>query len=298
MKLTLGPNLYFWPREQVFDFYTEVAGWDVDVVYLGETVCPKRREMKLEDWLEIGRSLSDAGKEVVLSTLALLSAESDLKQLRKQCKDSPFRIEANDMAAVYLLSEAGVPFVAGPTINTYNGRSLALLARSGAARWVMPVELSGDALSAILREASERLQSLPETEVFAWGYLPLAYSARCFTARHHKLPKDDCRFMCIQYPNGLEVYSQERQQVFTINGIQTQSGKRYDLSDRVQEIRAAGATHIRISPEPEGTADVVRRFRRALAGEAVVADADSCNGYWYGKPGLDRLSAPVIATSS
>ncbi|WP_369602479.1 U32 family peptidase [Hahella sp. SMD15-11] len=298
MKLALGPNLYFWPREATFDFYRQAALWDVDVVYLGETVCPKRRELRLEDWIAIGEQLAEAGKEVVLSTLALLSAESDLKMLRRICRESPFTIEANDMAAVQLLSEAGVPFVAGPTINTYNGRTLSLLARTGARRWVMPVELSGQALRAILDEASERLETLPETEVFAWGYLPLAYSARCFTARHHKLPKDDCRFKCMDYPVGLEVYSQEEEQVFTINGIQTQSGRRYDLSDRVGELKAAGATHIRISPEPVGTGDVVARFRNALAGEPVTAATNSCNGYWYGKPGLSRFETPVIETAS
>ena len=39
MKLALGPLLYYWPREAVLAFYREAAGWPVDCVYLGETVC-------------------------------------------------------------------------------------------------------------------------------------------------------------------------------------------------------------------------------------------------------------------
>ena len=35
-----------------------------------------------------------------------------------------------------------------------------------------------------------------ETEVLAFGRLPLAVSARCFTARAHNLPKDQCDFRC------------------------------------------------------------------------------------------------------
>lgn len=42
----------------------------------------------------------------------------------------------------------------------------------------------------------------PEVELFAYGHLPLAYSARCFTARAENLPKDDCQFVCLNYPEG------------------------------------------------------------------------------------------------
>ena len=42
-----------------------------------------------------------------------------------------------------------------------------------------------------------------ETEVFVYGKLPLAFSARCFTARHYDLNKDDCQFKCLDHPEGL-----------------------------------------------------------------------------------------------
>jgi collagenase-like PrtC family protease len=45
MKIALGPLQYYWPRETVLAFYREVAGWPVDTVYLGETVCSRRREV-------------------------------------------------------------------------------------------------------------------------------------------------------------------------------------------------------------------------------------------------------------
>lgn len=63
MKFSLGPILYFWPKQQVFDFYQQAAESDVEHVYLGETVCSKRRELKLDDYLAIAHMLREAGKK-------------------------------------------------------------------------------------------------------------------------------------------------------------------------------------------------------------------------------------------
>jgi predicted lipid carrier protein YhbT len=128
-RLALGPVLYYWSRDDLQAFYRDAADWPVDCVYLGETVCSKRRTFGTDDWLETAARLSDAGKQVVLSTLALIEAESELKTLRRLCGNGRFLVEANDLGAVRLLLEADVPFVAGPLLNVYNPRTLAVLAR-------------------------------------------------------------------------------------------------------------------------------------------------------------------------
>lgn len=294
MKLSLGPLLYYWSREDTLALYEAACDWSVDIVYLGETVCSRRHLLRLPDWLELADRLADQGKEVVLSTLPLIESESDLKAMRKLIGNGRHRVEANDFGAVRLCIEAGVPFVAGPTLNVYNPDTLAMLAESGAVRWVPPVEMNHAMLKAMPVPAGMA------TELFAYGRLPLAYSARCFTARHYNLQKDDCQFKCLEHPDGLTLSTREDQPFLAMNGIQTQSARIYSLAHRANELRAAGVEVLRLSPQYRNMAAVVEHYRAALDG--AVADpaalrkfmyADPCDGYWLGRSGQDFLPGQV-----
>ena len=117
---------YFWSRETLLGFYNRIALTPVEIVYLGETVCSKRRSLKHADWLKLATNLQAAGKEVVLSSLTLLEAGSELASLKRLCREQNFMIEANDMAAVQQLAGSR-PFVTGPSVNIYNARTLAVL---------------------------------------------------------------------------------------------------------------------------------------------------------------------------
>ncbi|PWB49872.1 MAG: U32 family peptidase [Nitrosomonadales bacterium] len=303
MKLSLGPLLYYWDSERVNAFYDAIAQSPVDIVYLGETVCSRRHLLRLDDWLEVARKLSDAGKEVVLSTQTLIESESDLKTLRKITANPNFRVEANDMGAVRLLANR-VPFVAGPTLNIYNPQTLQLLAGMGATRWVMPVEMSAAALADMQQSRPDGM----ETEVFAYGRLPLAFSARCFTARHHNLQKDDCQFRCLDYENGLTLKTREGQPFLTLNGIQTQSARVYNLLGDFEELRASGVDVVRVSPQAYHSERILHLFREtleqrlppglALSQMEKLMPERPCNGYWHGKPGLDFIPQPALAKSA
>ncbi|MCR4297622.1 MAG: U32 family peptidase [Gallionella sp.] len=292
MKLALGPVLYYWDRDTMLGFYEEMADAPVDIIYLGETVCSRRHLLRLQDYLEIAQRLAAAGKEVVIATQTLIESENDVKTLHRIVENGNFRVEANDMGAVRLLANK-VPFVAGSTLNIYNPQTLDLLAGLGAARWVIPVEMSREALMAVGggRETS------PETEVFAYGKLPLAFSARCFTARHHNLQKDDCQFKCLDYEDGLALKTREGQPFLTLNGIQTQSALVYNLIGELDKLQEAGVDVVRVSPQAHHTGEILRLFRECIEQRLTPAQtlsqiegllpAASCNGYWYGRPGLD-----------
>ena len=295
MKISLGPLQYYWPRQQTLDFYESVAAMPVDIVYVGETVCSRRHELRLDDWLDVAARLADAGKEVVLSTLTLIESESDLKALRRLTENTRFQVEANEMGAVRLLAERKAPFIAGPTLNIFNAETLGLLAGMGAKRWVMPPEASRDILAGIHQARPTDMA----TEIFAHGRVPLAYSARCFTARRYNLQKDTCEFKCIDFPDGMDLKTREGDLFLTINGIQTQSAKAYNLLQELPELVAMGIDVLRISPQQRGTAEVVGAFRQAVSGELSPKSAwqaiqpqmpaGACNGFWHGRPGLEFI---------
>jgi collagenase-like PrtC family protease len=301
MKLALGPVLYYWDRDTMLSFYDEMADAPVDIIYLGETVCSRRHLLRLQDYLDMAERLVAAGKEVVISTQTLIESEYDVKTLRKIAENENFRVEANDMGAVRLLANK-LPFVAGSTLNVFNPQTLDLLAGLGASRWVMPVEMSRGALASVLRNR----QSGSETEVFAYGRLPLAFSARCFTARHHNLQKDDCQFKCLDYEDGLALKTREGQPFLTLNGIQTQSALVHNLIGELDTLQDAGIDVVRVSPQAHHTGEILRLFRegmeqrltsaQALAQIEGLMPAASCNGYWHGKPGLDFIRNNPLAT--
>jgi len=291
MNLSLGPLLYYWSRDDVQAFYDEAKAWPVARVHLGESVCSRRHLLRLSDWLTLAEQLAAAGKEVVLSSLTLIESESDLKALRRMVADGRFRVEANEWGAVRLLSEAGVPFVAGSTLNIYNPETLGVLAGLGAQRWLPPVEISHAMLTALLRQAPAGM----ETEVFAYGRLPLAYSARCFTARHYNLPKDDCQFRCLDHPDGLALATREGEPFLTLNGIQTQSAGVYNLIGELPAMRELGITSLRLSPQSRHMGRVVEAFEAALGGDANAAEklarampGPPVDGYWHGRAGLEQ----------
>jgi len=293
MKLSLGPLQYFWPRERVRAFYREAAGWPVDIVYLGETVCSKRRELRTRDWLALAEELAAGGKEVVLSTLALIEAESELGVVQRLVGNGRFLVEANDLSAVQLCRERGLPFVAGPTLNVYNHHALQLLVEDGLRRWVPGIEQGRDLLRDVRAAMDADGRAMPELELMAWGRLPLAYSARCFTARALDVPKDQCGFRCIEHPDGLPLATREGEPFMVINGIQVQGMEVIDMAPERDDMRACGVGILRLSPQHDGMDEVVAHFHAMLCSPVPPPRLGARNGYWHGRPGKASLAAPM-----
>jgi len=289
IRLSLGPVLYYWSRKTLIDFYKKVADAPIDIVYLGETVCSKRRSFNRQDWLDIAEILTKTGKSVVLSSLSLVESAGELSALRALSQQQ-YLFEANDFSAIQ--NAKGNAFVAGYTINIYNQHSLQYLVELGLRRWVMPLELSQQTLHDILQYSPAGL----ETEIFAYGRLPLASSARCFTARAHNLPKDNCQLKCLDDPDGLLLKTTEEQDLFILNGIQTQSAQTFSLLSEIPQLKDLGIDILRISPQAENTFQVIELFNQALQDQQEIISLNqqlealmpigACNGYWHQKAGI------------
>ncbi len=289
-RIAMGPVLFNWAAEELRDFYHRLADEEaVDIVYLGEVVCPKRMPFHREVVAEAAQRLRDAGKEVVLSTLALVMDERDLGHVRALCEDADMPVEANDLSAVEYLR--GRPFVVGPYVNVYHEATLARLVRDGAVRLCLAPELDRARIAALSMVEGVAF------EIQVFGRLPLALSARCYHARAYDLHKDNCQFVCGRDPDGLEVRTLAGESFVCVNGIQTMSTGYNELASAAHELREMGIDVYRLSPQRCDMMAVARAWRDLLDGRT---DAGECrarlkkiapnvrftNGFFYGKPGM------------
>ncbi len=245
----------------------------------------------------IANPLAASGKQVVLSTLALVQASSELSELKRYVDNGDFLLEASDLGVVNLCAERKLPFVAGHALNCYNAVTLRRLLKEGMVRWCMPVELSRDWLVNLLNQCDELgIRNQFEVEVLSYGHLPLAYSARCFTARSEDRPKDECETCCIKYPNGRDVLSQENQQVFVLNGIQTMSGYVYNLGNELTSMQGL-VDIVRLSPLGTETFAMLDAFREAAGRSGATGLAGWRHKYLVRPTNSDPVG-PISAAPS
>jgi len=294
IELALGPCLFNWPADRLLDFYKRIAAEaPVDRVYLGEVVCGKRMPFNDPVWPEAIEALTRAGKEAVLSTLAQPVNKREREILRQQASyDLP--IEINDMSMVPACS--GRSFTAGPFLNIYNEASLGFLAGRGAVSWCPPVELPLESIQKIAALVPD-----VETELFAFGRLPLALSSRCYHARAHGLRKDACQFICDRDPDGMDVATLDGRRFLAANGIQTLSDACHFAGLAAGHLTAIGVRRLRLSPHSVDMVAVSGLFRRFLDGlidagelEAELEDLNLpgplCNAYLTGEPGWKKTA--------
>lgn len=299
LKITLGPVPYLWDGEAWRDFYFRIAdcAW-IDAVTLGEVVCSKRIHF-IQPFIDsVAARLVDAGKQVAMASMAMVTLEREAVLTRRLIKESALPVEANDLSGIGQL--AGRPHLIGPFVNVYNGATARLFAARGASRICLGPELPLSSVAEIIGGAPGT-----EFEVFAFGRLPLAISARCAHARAKGHSKDNCQFVCQEDPDGLAVDTLDGQHFLTLNGVQTMSHTCQVLLAELPALRDAGVTHIRLSPQHCDMAAVAEVFAyvrderiTATEGEArlrsIYPDVPFSNGFHHGVVGADWVSAEQV----
>lgn len=289
-KLTLGPVLFNWPPEKWRDFYFRIADEaPVDTVAVGEVVCSKRAPFFDPVLPEVLERLEAAGKEVMVSTLALIMTGREMEAVRDLAREDGFLLEANDIAASALL--ANRPHAIGPLVNVYNEGTLDFLARRGAVRVCLPPELPAASIAVLAKAAPI------ETEVIVFGRLPLAISARCYHARSRGWEKDSCQYACGDDPDGMELETLDGTPFLAVNGTQTLSHGCCNLVHELEDLVAMGVRRFRLSPQTADMVTVARIFRDVLDGKTSAAEADRrlaplfdvpfANGFYHATAGLE-----------
>lgn len=294
LKLVIGPVPYLWSGEKWRDFHYRIAdSGHVDAVTLGEVVCSKRDHFTRPFLDEVVERLETAGKSVALASLALVTQERETAMTRKLVAGDRL-VEANDLSALRNL--AGKPHIVGPFVNVYNGATAGWLAKRGATRICLGPELPVRSIAGIVAGAPA-----VDYEVFAFGRVPLAISARCAHARSKGHIKDNCQFVCGDDPDGLDVDTLDGQPFLTINGVQTMSRHCLTLLSELGALAQSGVTHLRLSPQDCDMAAVAKVYadvRDARMGaddgleqlRIVYPLATFSNGFAHGRAGVERVA--------
>lgn len=294
LGLTLGPLLYLWDEPRWRDFYFRIADEaDVDTVVLGEVVCSKRDHFHTGSLDEVAKRLTSAGKQVRLASLALVTLEREMKSVRRLAAQDDFEVEIGELAAHGAMR--GRLHAVGPMVNVYNGATARVLARGGATSICLPPELPAVSIRAIVAGAPELA-----FEVFAFGRVPLAISARCAHARLKGLTKDNCQFICGDDPDGLQVDTLDNQPFLALNGVQTMSSTCQSLLGDIPQLDAMGVRSLRLSPQVCDMVEVARTFRdvanRRVVPAEGIARLEACypaatfsNGFFHDIPGHQQV---------
>lgn len=291
MQISLSQIPFNWTEKAITDFYQEMANLPLSTVYIGNTVCSKREAtVSTKKWLTIAENLQAKGKQVIFSTLGLIETDPELNQLVKTCTESPFMIEANDISSVNILSRIEKEFACGSGVNIYNHNTLNILQQKGMVRWTPPVELSIEAIGDTISAANN---TILEVELFAFGYLPLAISARCYSARQEGLAKEHCGNICDKTPFGYCVDTTDGKDFLRINGTQTMSAAIHNALNGWKVAESAGIDSLRISPANADMKSVIEQTHAMLEGSVASVNIDLdprerfCDGFAFDKAGIE-----------
>lgn len=283
LKISVGPAPLHWGVGKLKSLYRELAQAPVDYVYVGETACPSRACFPHDFVSQICNELTTAGTEVYASSPILVREEKQRRTFGRLAELTG-RIEINSSA--FLESARFYAATAGGSLNVYNSVVANILAEHMVNRVVLPCELNMKSIGSIAGRCDVAI------EVVVHGHIPVGISATCLTTR--SLGDGGCEKLCQSYPEGMVLEASDRP-LFRIEGLQTLSAASCCLVEYLEQLEEAGVDTVRILPQWNHTARIVRIYRdvldhrrpcrEAMAELKSLSSAGLCNGWFLGKAG-------------
>lgn len=284
-----------------------------DAIYLGNITCRLYEANLLErvdDLREAIAAVKGQGLKAYVSTYA--APRNDfLPKLRKALaaavEAGADAVEVHNLGVLNIVHEAypRLPVHIGGFANVYTDAGAEVLKRFGAVRITPNYELSLDEVGQIQRQVG-----LP-MELLVHGKMPLGISDYCFLLEYEEAWGVKCPDLCQQ-----DLFLRQGDWAMKSVGKGILSGKDVCMLEHLPRLIADGHTCFRIEAVSESPAyrlEVGRVYReaieRACAGvggaderwrEALNAHArvGLCNGFYFGRSGMEYLGVWPEATTS
>jgi putative protease len=275
---------------------------DYDGVYLGDIYCRLYESNFLEqlgDLKEGLHILRDQGKRAYVATYA--APRNDfLPKVRKMLEASVTAgaeaVEVHNLGILRIAHEEfpELPVHVGGFANIYTAAGAEVLRGFGAVRFTPNYELSLDEIHEITATCGAPL------ELLLHGKMPLGVSDYCFLLDYEEKWGVKCPDLCQK-----ELFLKQGDWAMKSLGKGILSGKDVCMLEHLPRLLAGGHRHFRIetvSESPEYRREVAAVYHaaleRALAGDGDVderswetlrrhAHIGLCNGFYFGKSGMD-----------
>jgi putative protease len=284
-----------------------------DAVYLGNITCRLYEANLLEQLSELREAIAAVkGRGLIAYVTTYAAPRNDfLPKLRKAVavavEAGVDAVEVHNLGVLKIVHEAhpGLPIHVGGFANVYTDAGAEVLKRFGAVRITPNYELSLEEISQIQRQVG-----LP-MELLVHGKMPLGISDHCFLLEYEEAWGMKCPDLCQQ-----DLFLKQGDWAMKSVGKGVLSGKDVCLLEHLPRLVSERHTRFRIEAVSESPAyrlEVGRVYREAL--ERAVAGTDGmeerwwntlrghariglCNGFYFGRSGMDYLGVRPDAAAS
>ena len=275
---------------------------DYDAVYLGDIYCRLYEENFLErpgDLKEGLGILRDQGKRACVTTYA--APRNDflpkvMSVLEASAEAGADAVEVHNLGILRIAHEEfpQLPVHIGGFANVYTAAGVEVLRSFGAVRFTPNYELSLDEISEITTACGAPI------ELLLHGKMPLGVSDYCFLLEYEEKWGVKCPDLCQK-----ELFLKKDGWAMKSLGKGIVSGKDVCMLEHLPRLLADGYRHFRIetiSESPAYRCEVAAVYRaaldRAASGDGVLdgrwsetllrhARIGLCNGFYFGKSGMD-----------